>query len=63
MNKYRLWHRLRGHRIELVVPDFDNPDQMAQLEYTKVRHRCTCGDEWVFYALIMQEIYHPAGTA
>jgi hypothetical protein len=59
VNRYRWWHRLRGHKIGVVVPDFENPNS---LEYTKVRHRCTCGDEWVFYAIGMYEVYVPAGA-
>jgi acyl-CoA thioesterase len=59
MNRYRWWHRLRGHQIGVVHPDFKDPHQMASLEYTKVRHRCTCGDEWIFYAMGMYETYQP----
>jgi hypothetical protein len=62
MNRHRWWHRLRGHRITLIVPDFEDPAAMASLEYTKVRDRCSCGDEWVFFGLMMQEFYYPAGS-
>ena len=57
LNSLRWWHRVRGHQIHTMKPNFSD-----LLEWSQVRQQCTCGDQWVFFALGLYEKYLPAGT-
>lgn len=55
LRRYRWWHRIRGHRIGVVTPDFSD-----LAECSKVRERCDCGDQWLFFGFGLYEQYIPA---
>jgi hypothetical protein len=58
MSRHRWWHWVRWHQIRRVPYDPRLP-----LDYTKVRERCSCGDEWVFSALGNYEAHVPAAQS
>lgn len=56
MNRFRFWHWLKLHRLRDVPYD---PDKGSLVEATEIRTRCSCGDQWVFYALSFSVKYFP----
>lgn len=62
----RWWHRLRGHRIRwqrFSAPQMKAAgctDAQILAAATQIINRCSCGDGWVFDALIFHEFYIPA---
>lgn len=76
MDRYRWWHRLRGHRIRDleydplgVLKELDEKgyigsfrERMLTVTMCQIVEQCSCGDEWVFSLLRgPEEIYVSGG--
>jgi len=74
VNRFKFWHRLRGHKVERVAFDPDtvlqrltstghNGDQHSRAMLLAAMHvvtMCSCGDHWVFTSMGGYETYFRA---